>query len=222
MRVLIADDVATSRALLESLLKNWGYDITICEDGEEAWEILREDDAPHLAILDWMMPKMDGLEVCRRLRNLDKQRRTYIILLTAKDGKEDILAALQVGADDYVIKPFNKEELRARMRIGERAIKLESKLVAAEKLATVAAMAATLGHEINNPLQGIVINAELATEFAADHPELEKHMGRIIECTGRISGVVKKLQALKYVKTEQYIDDSVMLSTRNQKKGDDQ
>ena len=124
-RVLVAEDHYVSRHLLERSLHNWGFTVVTAEDGEEALAILESDDAPSLAILDWMMPKMDGLEVCARVREHANRPYVYLVLLTAKSQKEEIAAGLQAGADDYVIKPFDPDELRARLTVGQRVVVLE-------------------------------------------------------------------------------------------------
>jgi phosphoserine phosphatase RsbU/P len=128
MRILIADDDHLSRRLLETRLEQWGYEVVATEDGEQAWAALRQDSSPKLAILDWMMPGLEGAEVCRRVRAGAAGPYTYLILLTARDSKEDVAAGLQAGADDYVLKPFDHQELRARIKVGERIIALEHAL----------------------------------------------------------------------------------------------
>ena len=128
MRVLIAEDDSTSRRVLEAVLKKWGYEVLSVADGEAAWEALRRDDAPRLAILDWMMPGMDGVEVCRKVRRLGTPAPTYIILLTALDGRENLVSGFDAGADDYVTKPFDKDELRARVKVGGRIVELQHAL----------------------------------------------------------------------------------------------
>jgi len=130
MKVLIAEDEFISRSILGNLLTEWGYEVVSAADGDEAWGILGQADFPPLAILDWMMPGMDGLEICRRLRT-DPQKAysyIYIILLTAKESKEDIVAGLEAGADDYVTKPFDAHELRMRVRAGRRIVELQQQL----------------------------------------------------------------------------------------------
>jgi phosphoserine phosphatase RsbU/P len=136
-RVLVAEDHYVSRHLLERNLLNWGFTVVTAEDGEEALSILESDEAPPLAILDWMMPKMDGLEVCARVREHANRPYVYLVLLTAKSQKEEIAAGLQAGADDYVIKPFDPDELRARLTVGQRVVVLER--VLARKVADLEA-----------------------------------------------------------------------------------
>lgn len=128
MRVLIVDDEAVIRRLLETSLKTWGYEVLVASGGEQAWEILRRDDAPSFAILDWTMPGMDGLELCKKVRALQKPTTPYLIFVTAKARTQDIVTGLEAGADDYIVKPFQREELRARVRVGERMLELQAAL----------------------------------------------------------------------------------------------
>src|SRR5689334_9079662 len=128
MQILIAEDDPISRRMLEATLDKWGHKVSAVEDGAAAWKILDTDNALQLAVLDWMMPTMDGLEVCRKVRGSVRQRACYLILLTAKGRKEDIISGLEAGADDYVTKPFDREELRARINVGLRIVELQSQL----------------------------------------------------------------------------------------------
>lgn len=125
-RILIAEDEKVSRRLLQSTLQKWEYEVVATEDGEQAWAELEKPDCPSLAILDWIMPGLEGPEICRKLREADRQ--TYVILLTAKGDKEDIVAGLDAGADDFVAKPFNRAELRARLDVGQRIVNLQQEL----------------------------------------------------------------------------------------------
>jgi sigma-B regulation protein RsbU (phosphoserine phosphatase) len=128
MRILIAEDDRMSCHLLQRNLTRWGHEVTVTSNGSDAWNALNEANAPHLAILDWMMPGMDGVEVCRRLRAVEKHVPVYVILLTAKGRKADIVEGLIAGANDYVTKPFDREELQARIRVGQTVIELQQKL----------------------------------------------------------------------------------------------
>lgn len=129
MKVLIAEDEPVSRRLLETTLRKWGYEVVVTSDGLEAWEVLQGPSVPSLVISDWMMPDMDGLELCRKIRNMDKSSYTYFIILTSKGGKEDVIKGLDAGADDFLTKPFNPEELKYRLKIGERIINLEQRIL---------------------------------------------------------------------------------------------
>ncbi len=133
MRVLIAEDDAVSRRLLEATLAKWGYEVVVTTDGLQALEVLSQPDAPSLAILDWMMPGLDGAQVCLKARELAGERLLYMILLTAKGRKEDIVEGLTAGADDYVIKPFDRSELKARINAGERILRLQAELASRVK-----------------------------------------------------------------------------------------
>lgn len=128
MKILIAEDDAVSRRLLELFLIRWGYEVVTAQDGEEAFKILKEEGRPSVAILDWMMPGVDGLELCRRLRKNEATSGTHIILLTARNGKVDMVQGLEAGADDYISKPFDREEMRARVQVGVRLVELRQKL----------------------------------------------------------------------------------------------
>ncbi len=131
MRILVAEDDSVTRKLLEVHLVKWGHQVVACSDGAQAWNVLGAEDPPRLAILDWMMPEMDGVTLCGEIRKLEKHPYTYIILLTSKNLKEDVVAGLEAGADDYIIKPFDVHELKVRVRAGTRIIKLQEDLLAA-------------------------------------------------------------------------------------------
>jgi len=125
MRLLIAEDDCVSRRVLEKLLTNWGHEVVIACDGNKAWEIMQGDDPPPMAILDWMMPGIDGVEICRKVRQTQWQIRPYLILLTGRAHKHDLVKGMSAGADDYVAKPFDPEELRVRTHAGKRIIDLQ-------------------------------------------------------------------------------------------------
>jgi diguanylate cyclase (GGDEF)-like protein len=133
MKILIADDDPVSCRLLDRLLHKWDYEVIVAHNGTEAWEVLQADNAPRVALLDWMMPGMDGLEVCRRVRARSAQAYVYIMLLTANDKVGNLVEGLESGADDYLTKPFHPQELRARLRVGLRMLELESGLVEARE-----------------------------------------------------------------------------------------
>jgi DNA-binding response OmpR family regulator len=128
MKILVAEDQAVSRHILVAHLRKWGYDVMAAEDGARAWEALQGEEAPPLAILDWLMPGMDGIEICRRIRQSLRTRSVYLILLTARRGQKDKIEGLQAGADDYITKPFDREELRARVQVGMRVLELQGAL----------------------------------------------------------------------------------------------
>ncbi len=190
MQILIADDDLTSRKLLEGRLKKWGYDVVSAGDGKEAWEILQKNDAPRLVLLDWIMPHMDGIELCEKIKRGEKIPFTFVIMLTSKTNKEDIVKGLDAGADDYVIKPFDLSELKSRVASGVRILKYEAELkeknsqlarfasemevlanerarqlVHSDRMATLGVMSAGIAHEINNPLTFISNNAQIVQKL---------------------------------------------------------
>ena len=163
MKVLIAEDDMTSRIILESVLKKWGFTPVMTCDGKEAWEAMQSEDAPKLAILDWQMPKMNGIEVCQKIREIDTSDPPYLIVLTSKDEKKDIVKALDAGANDFISKPYDNQELRARINVGKRMVQLQSALGDAYK---------ALKHEaMHDPLTNI-FNRRAILEL------LEKEMAR--------------------------------------------
>src|SRR3954464_7950107 len=133
MHVLIAEDDRVTGEILARTLQRWSYSTTVVSDGAQAWERLRTAAAPTLAILDWMMPEMDGPDVCRRIRQQRPDANMYLLLVTARETRSDVVAGLDAGADDYIIKPFDPEELRARVAVGVRVLGLQQKL--AERVA---------------------------------------------------------------------------------------
>lgn len=187
MRVLIAEDEPISRQLLESSLESWGYVVESAADGREAWERLTAEDAPRLAILDWLMPEMSGIEVCRRLRESSSQRPyTYIMLLTSMTGQQDLEKGFEAGVDDFLRKPCAPGELQYRLAGGVRVVRYENRLrensdrlrryaeqleklaeerarqlVQAERMATLGQLSAGIAHEINNPATFISGNIQL-------------------------------------------------------------
>lgn len=162
MQVLLAEDDPVSRRLLEVHLQQWGYQVVAAGDGDQAWAILQQADAPRLAVLDWMMPGLSGPEVCRRVRAQAKEPYTYILLLTARNQKEDLIEGMEAGSDDYVTKPFNAQELNVRLRAGRRIIELQAELVAAREALREQATRDALTWLWNRPAIMEILARELA------------------------------------------------------------
>ncbi len=151
MRILLAEDDEVTRRILRQTLGRWGYDVVCAADGVEAWNLLQQPEGPRIAILDWIMPRMDGIDVCRNVREHLKERYVYVLLLTAKDNKEDIIKGMEAGADDYVSKPFDPQELRTRLSAGRRIIDLQSQLLAAQESLRYLATHDSLTGLVNRP-----------------------------------------------------------------------
>jgi len=128
MRILIADDEPTSRRMLQRMLEKWGHEVLTAEDGELAWGIMQQEVPPDLVIMDWMMPGLDGTEICQKIRSSDLIKGAYVIMLSIRSDEEDVIEGLSAGADDYVKKPYSPAELRARIQVGERVLKLRGDL----------------------------------------------------------------------------------------------
>ena len=174
MHVLIADDDSVSRRLLQSYLQKWGYEVTAAKDGAEAWDLFDRGSFP-MVITDWMMPELDGPGLIRRIRSAQRPGYVYAMLVTAKSEKEDLVEGMEAGADDFLTKPFDRDELRVRLRAGERIIRLEQNLretqaalIQTEKLASLGRLAAGVAHEINNPLSYVVNNLSLLRRDVLD------------------------------------------------------
>src|SRR6266700_1087542 len=130
---LVSEDDPISRNILKAWLHKWGFEVTVAEDGMQAWEVVQQKDAPKLIILDWMMPGIDGIELCRKIRTQDSAVYPYVLLLTAKDAKQDLINGLTAGADDYLTKPCNVNELRTRLNVGIRILRLQGALLRKEE-----------------------------------------------------------------------------------------
>ncbi len=128
MKLLVADDSKVSRMMLLAITEGWGYDVVLAEDGAQAWQILQQEDAPQLILLDWEMPKMNGIEVCERVIARNHGNPPYILLLTSRTTSDDIVEGLSKGANDYLSKPFDSAELQVRLQVGKRMIEMQTKL----------------------------------------------------------------------------------------------
>jgi two-component system cell cycle response regulator len=172
MRILIADDSIVSRHLLDATLRKWGYQVVVACDGNEAWAILQSEDAPKIAILDWVMPGLTGPEVCRRVRANAKEKDiyTYILLLTSKSQREDLIEGMESGADDYVTKPFDQHELKVRLRPGTRIIELQQELISAREALRDQATRDFLTHIWNRSSILDILQRELARSSREKRP----------------------------------------------------
>ena len=178
MKILIVEDNPVSLALLEKMVKQSKHEVVLADNGQMAWEEIQRD-IPAMLITDWMMPGMDGLELCRKIRSSREINYVYIILLTAKERTGDAVEGLNAGADDYIRKPFDREELKARIRAGERIFQLKdeqnkanAQLLQSEKMASIGQLAAGVAHEINNPTGFVSSNLKTLADYTGDIFEL--------------------------------------------------
>lgn len=163
MQVLLVEDSPVYRKLVSDCLLDWGFSLKVAENGSQAWDLLQQPDSPKLVLLDWVLPDFDGVELCRRIRQAGSTREyIYFILLTGKDTKEDMLKAMQAGADDYLIKPFDELELKARLLVGQRILKLQDELIAARESMRHAATHDSLTGLMNRAETLEFLNRELA------------------------------------------------------------
>jgi diguanylate cyclase (GGDEF)-like protein len=162
VKALVADDDTASRILLQKVLTKWGYEVVTASSGEEAWRILTGEDPPDLAVIDWMMPELDGVEVCRRIRALELSSPPYIMLLTSRGDKQDVATGLESGASDYVQKPYDHDELRARLLVGRRFAELNRKLLETQSELRRQALTDPLTHIMNRRAILARLNEEMA------------------------------------------------------------
>lgn len=218
MRVLLADDDAIARTLLCAVLADFNHEVVVAEDGERAWELFQEAPAP-LVVLDINMPGLDGLTVCRLIRGHEAGRETFVVVVTARDGRDDLTAVLAAGADDYVTKPTSPENLRARLEIaGQRIVQnaasraAEAELARSRWLAGIGETTIAIEHEINNPLSALLGHAELLLMEEGGMNAEQKDSLRIIqEQATRIADVVRRLARLKNPQSVEYLAGSRML-----------
>jgi len=214
VRIIVAEDSLFYRNVLQRSLGEWGYDVIVTGDGNEAWNILqnRSEDI-RLAVIDWIMPAPDGLELCRRIRQARLPYYVYVILMTARTAKADVIAALNAGADDYMAKPFEIGELRSRVGVGMRLLKYDSalaeknaalerfssemetlaqkrsdQLIHADRMATVGLMSARIAHEINNPATFIAGNVQTLRKFWEEiEPAVQREVAATSPNTGKLN-----------------------------------
>jgi two-component system, NtrC family, sensor kinase len=218
VNILLADDDPIMRLLLTKVVEQCGHTVVkAAADGEEAWEAYAAAPPP-LVILDWEMPRVNGLEVCRRIRESPWTDETFILIVTARDRTEDLTTVLDAGADDYMSKPVTPDNLQARLRIAERRIeanaarhRAEEELRKARYLAGIGETSLALQHEINNPLAALLSHASLIEAKMVEPEEMDEMLGTIVQQARRIGEVVKKLRELDNPKSVEYLGQSRMI-----------
>lgn len=205
MKILIAEDDITSRTILEGMLTKWGYQVISACDGEEAYDTLWGDSTLQLAILDWEMPGMDGATLCRKFRTQRWAEPLYMIMLTGRSEKKDIVQGLKAGADDYIPKPCNPTELHARLEVGRRMILMQNRMRAQERLQGVLEMAGAAFGQLAQPLQSVKdMSGMLLGRTDRDGPDYEP-LKHISEEIGRIDRLIQKIININHEDLEPYM-----------------
>lgn len=193
MKLLIAEDNPTVQAILKNSVTQWGFQVVCTKNGVDALNILTKQDGPQLALIDWMMPEMDGLTLCKKIRQLQGHKPFYLVILTSNSQQNDIIQGLNAGADDYITKPFNKNELQSRVNVGRRMISMMNNQCENDRLQGALDMARTICHEMNQPLQVITGFSELLTSKMSEGDQHYKEIKQIQQSALRIGGLNRKI-----------------------------
>lgn len=204
MRVLIVDDDSTSRFLLQTILQQWGYEVVVAKDGIEGWQIIKEKDSPKLLMIDWEMPGFTGPEICRKICQELEREQFYILMITGRGDREDLVHGLESGADDYVAKPWHNEELKARINVGSRMLKLQEQAARRQKLQGILEMAGSVCHELNQPLQVIMGYADLLLDNATENDPNRELLEKIVESVDKMGELTRKIMSITDCSTMSY------------------
>ncbi len=212
VKILIVEDEKDTRYILEKLLTKNGYEVKTCNNGIEALEIL-ETFQPIVIIADWMMPIMDGLQLCKEIKSNEKLKLIYYIILTARPSLNDRVKGLDIGADDFLVKPIENQELLARIRTGIRINMLQNELKGIEHNKAIIEMACTIGHEINNPLSSLVISFNSLNEEldGVEYSHVKEDIQIIRKSIERIKLLVNNLINIKNPELIEYTPNQKML-----------
>lgn len=210
MRILLADDDVLMRELLQAVLAAYGHEVEVFDNGADAWAAFDAAPAP-MVVLDWEMPRMDGLEVCRRVRNHAAGEDTYLLVITARAKAADLEDVLRAGADDYLSKPVTPSDVAARLRIAEKRIEVasarrraESELRKSRYLAGVGEVSLALQHEINNPLAALLTTAAIVKEGMVPPEDVASSLATIETQAKRIAEVLKRLRDVQSDRSVEY------------------
>ena len=213
-KILVVEDESDSRFLFERLLTKNGYTVQTAEDGEAALSIIEKFN-PKVILADWTMPKMNGVELCNIIKKKDETKLIYFILLTGRTSLKDRVEGLDIGADDYLVKPIENQELLARIRAGLRIHNLQNELKNIEHNKAVVELACTIGHKINNPLSSLKMSIDtLKTEIDSSNESTNEDLFIIDESLKRIQEFVKALQKLQSAEIMDYALDNKMLNIK--------
>ncbi|MBN1968945.1 MAG: response regulator [Candidatus Delongbacteria bacterium] len=209
IKMLVAEDDLTSRIMICTNLKKWGYNIVEAKDGNEAETFLKTDKDINFAVLDWMMPGKDGPELIKLIKDeISKDKPFYVILLTSKKESEDVIFGLNAGADDFIEKPYDMNELKARISVGERILDLTRRVEERERLNGVLEMAGAVSHEFNQPLQVLLLQCEFLLNNRSKFDEdLVKRIVSIEDSVVKIGELTRKLMNITTYRVKKYVND---------------
>lgn len=223
LRILLADDDLLMRELLQTVFAAYGHEVEVFDDGAGAWAAFDAAPAP-MVVLDWEMPRMDGLEVCRRIRDHDAGEDTYLLVITARSKAADLEDVLKAGADDYLSKPVTPSDVAARLRIAEKRIEVatarrraEEELRKARYLAGVGEISLALQHEINNPLAALLTTTEIVKQGMVPAEEIPTALATIETQAKRIVEVLKRLREVQTDKSVEYAHGQRMVDLSGRK-----
>ena len=213
-RVLIVEDEKDTRFILEKLLTRNNYEVATAVNGQDALDVLKSF-APKVVIADWTMPVLDGLALCNIMKGDDKYKLIYFIILTARSSLKDRIMGLDVGADDFLVKPVENQELLARIRSGMRIYNLQNELRSIEHSKAIVEMACTIGHKINNPLSSLLLSIKnIENEIAeAEKNKLGEDFSSVNESIDRIKKFVNELIDLQNPQVVDYSQEKRMIKT---------
>ncbi|MDH7605382.1 MAG: response regulator [Melioribacter sp.] len=213
-KILVVEDEKDTRFILEKLLTRNNYEVVTAINGEDALEVLKTF-SPKVILADWTMPVLDGLALCNILKSDEKYKGIYFIILTARSSLKDRIMGLDIGADDFLVKPVENQELLARIRSGVRIYNLQNELKNAEHNKAVIEMACTIGHKINNPLSSLVLSLKtIENELSEEEKsKLSEELKTINESVDRINKFVQQLIYLQNPQLIDYIDENRMIKT---------
>lgn len=210
-KILVVEDEEDTRFILERLLTKNGYEVKTAINGAEALKVL-EEYKPKVVVADWTMPQMDGIELCNTIKQSDRSKLIYFILLTARASLKDRVTGLDIGADDFLVKPIENQELLARIRSGIRIHNLQNELKSIEHNKAIVEMACTIGHQINNPLSSLIMSLKtLEGELDNDKSKFNDDFYVINESIERIKKFVEALKNLQNPEMVNYTADNKMI-----------
>jgi len=210
-KILIVEDEKDTRFILDKLLSKNNYETVTSVNGEEALNVLK-DFSPQVILADWTMPVMDGIELCKIIKNDEKYKSIYFIILTARASLKDRVTGLDVGADDFLVKPVDNQELLARIRSGIRINNLQTELKNTERNKAILEMACTIGHKINNPLSSLVISIKNIEDDMSQKEKIDEDLSVIYQSIEKIKSLVNSLINLQNPDFINYTSDQKMLN----------